>query len=75
MKITKYTNMNELIMRKPELVGLLISSGMGCVGCPMAQMETIEEGCKAHGMSDKEIDKLITKLNGEVEKNKKEKKK
>lgn len=70
-EISRDTNMNELIMRKPELIGLLLSSGMGCVGCPMAQMETIEEGCKAHGMNDKQIDKLVDKLNKEIGKKKK----
>lgn len=71
MKITKKTNMNELLMRKPELAGLLLSSGMGCIGCPMAQMETIEEGCITHGMNSKEIDKLIIKLNKEEKRKKK----
>jgi hydroxylamine reductase len=63
MKVTKKTNMNELLMKRPELAELLFSSGMGCIGCPMAQMETIEDGCKAHGMSEKEIEKLIEKMN------------
>jgi hybrid cluster-associated redox disulfide protein len=63
MKITKKTNMNELLMEKPELAGVLFHMGMGCMGCPMAQMETIEEGMKAHDMTDKQIDKLVEKLN------------
>jgi hybrid cluster-associated redox disulfide protein len=71
MKITKKTNMNVLLMRKPELAGMLLSSGMGCMGCPMAQMETIEEGMRAHGMNTKEIDKFIERLNKEDEKKKK----
>jgi hybrid cluster-associated redox disulfide protein len=71
MKITKKTNMNELLMKKPKLAGLLFQTGMGCMGCPMAQMETIEEGCKAHGMTPKEIDKFVEKLNKEEEKGKK----
>ncbi len=65
MKITRKTNMNELLMERPELAGLLLSSGMGCMGCPMAHMETIEEGCIAHGMNSKEIDKFIERLNKE----------
>lgn len=73
MKITRKTNMYWLLIRKPNLAGLLISSGMGCIGCPMAQMETIEEGCKAHGMSSKEIDKLIDKLNKRIEGKKRKK--
>jgi hypothetical protein len=36
------------------------------MGCPMAQMETIEDGCRAHGMSPKEINKLIEKMNEEA---------
>lgn len=70
MKITKKTQMNDLLMKRPELAGLLLSSGMGCVGCPMAQMETIEDGCKAHGMNSKEIDKFIERLNKEEVKKK-----
>ncbi len=65
VRITRDTNMSQLLMEHPELAGLLISSGMGCMGCPMAHMETIEEGCMAHGMDSKEIDKLIERLNKE----------
>lgn len=74
-KVSRDTNMNVLLMERPELVGMLLSSGMGCMGCPMAQMETIEDGCKAHGMNDKDIDKFIEKLNNEKEKKGKGKKK
>lgn len=73
MKITRKTNMNVLLMERPELAGLLLSSGMGCMGCPMAHMETIEEGCMAHGMNSKEIDKFIERLNKEEGKKGKQK--
>ena len=73
IKITRETNMQALLFHKPELAGMLLSSGMGCMGCPMAQMETIEEGCRAHGMNDKEIDELIERLNKEESVNDKKK--
>ncbi|HOC97067.1 MAG TPA: DUF1858 domain-containing protein, partial [Candidatus Pacearchaeota archaeon] len=73
IKITRETNMQALLLHKPELAGMLLSSGMGCMGCPMAQMETIEEGCRAHGMNDKEIDELIERLNKEESVNDKKK--
>jgi hybrid cluster-associated redox disulfide protein len=73
MKITKKTDMHELLMEKPELAGLLFQAGMGCVGCPMSMGETLEQGCKVHGMSDKEIDKLIEKLNKKKTERKKRK--
>ena len=50
-------------MKHPELAGLFLQSGMGCVGCPMSMGETLEEGCAVHGMNDKQIDKLVEKLN------------
>jgi hydroxylamine reductase len=63
-KITKDMSMNEILQSNPDAAEILFTSGMGCVGCPMAQMETLEEGCEAHGMTKKDIDKLVEKLNG-----------
>ncbi len=63
MKITKDTKIGELLEKKPEAAQLLMDAGMGCVGCPMAQMESIEDGCLAHGVDEKDIEKLVGKLN------------
>jgi len=63
MKITKNTTIGEAILSSPNAAEILIEAGMGCVGCPMAQMETIEEGCSSHGLSKKEIDEIVKKLN------------
>ena len=64
MKITKQMKFSEILESKSEAVEILFSMGMHCVGCPMSSQESLEEGCKAHGMSDKEIDELVEKLNG-----------
>lgn len=63
MKITKNTKISEVVQENPEAAMKLFESGMGCVGCPMAQMETIEQGCKAHGLDDKQIEELVNSLN------------
>jgi len=63
MKITKKTKLAEVMQKKPEAAGLLFEAGMGCCGCPMAAQETIEEGCLAHGMEQKDIDELVKKMN------------
>ena len=63
MKITSKTKIGELLEKKPKAAELLMDAGMGCVFCPMSQRETIGEGCEAHGMGKKEIDKLIEELN------------
>jgi len=64
MKITKKTKLDKLMQEKPESAQILFNAGMGCAGCPMAQGETLEDGCKAHGMNKKEIDELVKELNG-----------
>ena len=61
--ITKKTKMSKIIQENPDSVEILFNAGLSCVGCPMAQQETLEEGCKAHGMTDKEIDDLLSKIN------------
>jgi len=63
MKITKKTKMSKIISEKPDAVEVLFEAGMSCCGCPMAADESLEDGCKAHGMGEKEIDKLVKRLN------------
>ena len=63
MKITKKIKINELVEANSDAVEILFEAGMHCVGCAMAQQETLEQGCKAHGMSEKEIKKLVERLN------------
>ncbi|MBD3361917.1 DUF1858 domain-containing protein, partial [Candidatus Woesearchaeota archaeon] len=41
---------------------ILMENGMGCVGCPGAQAESIEAGCKAHGLSDEDVEKVVKGL-------------
>ena len=63
MKITPKTKLSKIMQINPDAVEFLFEAGMHCCGCPMARDETLEQGCMAHGMSKKEIDKLIEKLN------------
>jgi len=62
-KITKNMTLNEVLNLNDKAAEILFESGMGCVGCPAARMETLEEGCLAHGMTKKQIDEIIEKLN------------
>lgn len=69
-KITKETMINDAIEKYPNLAEDFFMLGMMCVGCPMSQAETVEQGCKAHLMTDKQINEFIEKLNKKLEKNK-----
>lgn len=63
MAITKEMTIGELVRSFPKAVPVLMSFGMGCVGCPSAQAETIEEAAMVHGM---DIDSLMKALNEAV---------
>ncbi len=62
-KITGKTKLSEIMEINPESAEVLFEAGMGCACCPMAQQESLEDGCKAHGMNKKQVDELITRLN------------
>jgi len=62
-KITKKTMLSEVLHINPEAAEVLFKSGLGCIGCAMATEETVEQGCLAHGMTQKQINELIKKLN------------
>ncbi len=63
MKITPKTKFSEILSTNHDAAEILMEFGLHCFGCPMAMQETLENGCLAHGMSKKDIDELIKKLN------------
>jgi len=62
-KISPKMTFRELLNEIPESADVLMEAGMHCFGCPMSQMETIEQGAMAHGLSKKQIDELMNKIN------------
>ena len=61
--ITPNTKLSEIVQENEKAAELLFEAGMMCIGCPMAQQETLEQGCRAHGMTKNEINKLVERLN------------
>lgn len=67
--INKNTLILEIMDKYPKIGELLVTKyGLHCIGCGMAQMETIEEGALAHGMSTKEINKMLETINNRISK-------
>ena len=60
MKIDKNTKIGELLQNAPEKAEILLEAGMHCLGCPAAQMETLEEACNVHGI---DVNELLERLN------------
>ena len=49
--ITKDMTIGEVIKVKENAPQILMDFGMGCVGCPSSQAETIEDAAMVHGLS------------------------
>ena len=63
-QVTKDMTFGELLVKYydkcRQIVDVLMEAGMGCIGCPHSQMESIEQGAMGHGIDP---DLLIAKLN------------
>jgi len=64
IKIGRKMNLAELVTVYPELVNVLMEDyGLHCVSCFAAGFDTLEEGAKIHGYDDKDIEKMVSRLN------------
>ena len=64
MKITKDSVIGEVLRINPKAAPILMSFGMGCLGCPSSQMESLEQAAAIHGIN---LDELLAKLNEGIE--------
>lgn len=58
--ITGDMTIMQVMQSSPDSVAKLLNMGMGCCGCHFAMMETLEQGCAAHGLDTK---KVLVELN------------
>jgi len=63
-KITKKTKFSDALVRDPKVAEIFMKHGMYCLGCPMANEETIEQGCEAHGL---DAGKIVDEINKKLE--------
>ena len=69
-KITKSMSFAEILEKNPEAAETLFKHGMHCIGCPMSQMESLEQGALAHGLDP---DKLVDEINEKLKEKEKKK--
>jgi len=55
MAITKDMLIGEILRERPDAPEILMRFGMGCVGCPASQMESLEQAAMVHGLDLNEI--------------------
>lgn len=58
--ITSDMTIGEVVRSYPDKIDVLMDFGMGCVGCPSAQAETLEQAAMVHGL---DLDDLMEALN------------
>jgi hybrid cluster-associated redox disulfide protein len=69
-KITKDMKLGDIIQKFPDTADVMMEHGLHCIGCHVAAWESLEDGCRAHGMSDEEITSLLKKMNDKIKKRK-----
>ena len=58
--ITKEMTIAEVLRIKPAAAAVLMSRGMHCLGCVIAQGETLEQAAEVHGLP---IEELLEAIN------------
>ncbi|RME52439.1 iron-sulfur cluster assembly accessory protein [Candidatus Woesearchaeota archaeon] len=65
-RIRKEMTIGEVVQRYPSAAEVLMREGIHCVGCGVAQFETIEQGLLGHGLTPDEVDELVEELNNAI---------
>ena len=58
--IKKVDIIADVLKKNKNAEEILRSFGMGCLGCPSATMETLEQACYIHGL---DLNEVMNKLN------------
>lgn len=53
----------EIIALSPQASDIMVEYGLHCYSCSIGGVETLEDGCKVHGMNDELIDELVDDIN------------
>ncbi|MBU4017221.1 DUF1858 domain-containing protein [Patescibacteria group bacterium] len=66
--LTKSALLNNVTQDCPRAAELLTEYGLHCLTCFFREFDTLEMGAKVHGISDDELDNMITEINTQLEK-------
>jgi hybrid cluster-associated redox disulfide protein len=66
--INKTMTIGDIVEKCPEAVPIMMAHGLHCIGCHVASWESLEEGCRGHGMNEEMIDSMVSEINEKVSK-------
>ncbi|MBU0758108.1 MAG: DUF1858 domain-containing protein [Nanoarchaeota archaeon] len=69
-KIKKDMMLGDVVSKFPEAAPVMFKYGLHCIGCHVSAYETIEQGSLAHGLTDKDVERMVKEMNEAVEKKK-----
>jgi hybrid cluster-associated redox disulfide protein len=62
VNITKDMSIAQALKLKPQVAGFLMSKGMHCLGCVIAEGETLDQAAEVHGLDPDELIKELNEL-------------
>lgn len=65
-KVNRSMTMGDIVSKYPETVDAMMAAGLHCIGCSVSYTESLEDGCRSHGMSEEDIDALLDQMNQAV---------
>ena len=66
--VKRDTLISDIIEKSPRAIELLSEYGLSCATCFLNQFDTVGGGAKLHGMTDKEIERMISEINDVLKK-------
>lgn len=68
MEITKDMIIGDIVHQHPKAARIMLKYGLHCIGCHVSGHESLEDGCKGHGMDEETISKMVEEINAEINK-------
>jgi hybrid cluster-associated redox disulfide protein len=66
--VTKDMIIGDILKESPLAARVMMKHGLHCIGCAVSTEESLEDGCKVHGLSDEQIDSMVDEINAIPEK-------
>ena len=66
-KVTRESNIADIVFKYPEAAEVMASFGLNCVGCFASAFDTIGQGAQIHEMDEDEVEELINEINKVIE--------
>ncbi|MFC1503983.1 DUF1858 domain-containing protein [Spirochaetota bacterium] len=64
-EITKNMTFQEVLQKKPKAAYVMMKYGLHCIGCHISEFESVEDGCRSHGIADDTVNTMLAEINAD----------